>query len=380
MGCNKSIVRLGPEEPCRKNVRKNVLGLHLQNMWRRCGANKVGPSKLETLEQPGSFLYTENKPEFEAPSHGAVKTAWGEMNQAQAQILLELQSLGTVSLTTTDSGAISFSSVGDCNGTTGALPKRCRPPARLTRLDRVPSSPDFQTADKLEKKMKDAEERRKKRKEALKDIRAHFRQGEQHHEVAAEAERVLKHTTSVNVAAKQAAFQERVDRLREARLERARAKSRAGEYAQELAKETDELVRFRAAEKLAKKQERFGNRMQEQEALTMDRIRATSHVVERATEVVIEENGKEFQEKTAETTLTKTRDTAEASTERNERFRTQRILLDEHHRGYIRRALARRLAEEKEGARYDPDYDVETAQDSDDDEEDLFEPELKWLI
>ncbi|XP_038057965.1 coiled-coil domain-containing protein 177-like [Patiria miniata] len=380
MGCNKSRVRVGPADLVPGMGRKNAS--RLQNMWRRFGgANKVGPAKRESLEQPESVLYTENKPDYGAPNQGLIKTAWGEVNQTQAKILLELQTLGIVSFNTTASGAISFS-VGSeqTTGTGAALPPR-RPPARLARLDRVPSLPDSQKAEELENKMKAAEARRKKKQDALKErLRAHSRLGQHHYAVAAEAERALKQKTAVKIAVKQVAFQERVGRLNEARTERVRAKSRAGEHAREFAKEADELVRFEAAEMLAKKQERFENQLQQKEAERMDRIRAKSRLAEHAKEVA-EKTAKDSQEKAAEA-ATKKQETAKANNERRERFRTQRVLLNAKHRENIRRALARRLAEEEENE-YDMDYEIETAQDSENEVDDFFdacEPELQWLM
>ncbi len=61
------------------------------------------------------------------------------------------------------------------------------------------------------------------------------------------------------------------------------------------------------------------------------------------------------------------------------RCTTSRVLLNQRHRDNIRKALARRIAEQEEQAEVDMDYEIETAQYSEE-EDNFFEPELQWVI
>ena len=73
-----------------------------------------------------------------------------------------------------------------------------------------------------------------------------------------------------------------MDRQREARLERSRAKSRAGDQAKEYVQVAEMQAKVKAKETIAKKQVRFEAHKQQLEAERMDHIRAKSRMEEHA--------------------------------------------------------------------------------------------------
>ncbi|XP_033624410.1 uncharacterized protein LOC117287881 [Asterias rubens] len=247
------------------------------------------------------------------------------LNETQAGILHELRGIGILNGQASATGSISFTVDNDLQS---ALPHTRRPPARLARLEKTPVVQDLRTGEHLREKMEANERRRKiKQDELLERLRAHSRQAVHHNEVAAQTERSLQQRVADKIIEKDIAFNKRVEKMIADREERVRVKSRMGDHAKEVVEIMDKECQLRAAVTVAKKQ------------------------------------------KIVQTNL-----------ERHRRLRSNRVRLSQRHRENVRRAVARRLAEQEEHAESQMQYygEIETARFSDD--ESVLDPELQWLM